>query len=139
MTPLPETTSLYVVAVAVVIRRGGAVLAMRRARTKDAGPGLWETLSGRVEAGEEPVETAAREVREECGLEVALEARPLTAYAATRLDRPMIVLVYAADYRAGEVALSEEHDAYAWLTPDAFAARSTLTKLAQAVRLAFSA
>lgn len=109
---------------------------MRRAQTKDAGPGLWETLSGRVEAGEEPFLTAAREVREECGLEVALEARPLSAYTATRLDRPMVVIVYAADYRAGEVVLSGEHDLYAWLTPGAFAERSTLSKLAEAVRLA---
>lgn len=111
---------------------------MRRARTKDAGAGLWETLSGRVEAGEDPLETARREVREECGLRVAFEARPLTAYTATRLDHPMIVLVYAADYRCGEVTLSAEHDAYAWLTPEAFAARTPLAKLAAAVRLALS-
>jgi 8-oxo-dGTP diphosphatase len=111
---------------------------MRRARTKDAGAGLWETLSGRIEAGEDPLATARREVREECGLEVTLEARPVTAYTATRLEHPMIVLVYAADYCSGEVTLSAEHDAYAWLTPEAFTARSTLTKLAEAVRLAFA-
>lgn len=133
-----DTTTLYVVAVAAVIRRQGEVLAMRRARTKDAGPGVWETLSGRVEAGEEPAAAAAREIAEECGLTVALQPRPLTTYTATRLGTPMIVIVYAADYLAGEVTLSAEHDTYAWLTPDVFAARTTLDKLADAVRLAFT-
>jgi len=132
-----EPTTLYVVAVAVVIRKEGRVLAMRRARTKDAGPGLWETFSGRVQPEEEPLEAATREVLEETGLKVRLEPRPLTAYTAARLERPMVVLVYVADYLSGEVARSDEHDAHAWLDPDAFAARSSLTKLVEAVRLAF--
>lgn len=132
-----DKTPLYVVAVAAVIRREGNLLAMRRARTKDAGPGLWETLSGRVEVGETPLEAVSREILEECGLEVALEPRPVTCYPATRLGLPMIVIVYAADYLSGDVTLSDEHDRYLWLTPDAFAELSTLIPLAQAVHLAF--
>ncbi len=131
-------TTLFVVAAAVIIRRENTFLAMRRALTKDAGPGLWEALSGRLEAGEAPLEAAAREVQEECGLEVRLEARPVTSYPATRLGLPMIVIVYRADYRGGEVTLSHEHDRYAWLTPEAFAARSSLTLLIHAVNSAFN-
>ena len=85
MNPDPDTT-LFVVAVAVIVRREGTFLAMRRALTKDAGPGLWEALSRRVEVGETPLEAAAREVWEECGLKVRLEPRPVTSYPATRLD-----------------------------------------------------
>ena len=131
-------TALFVVAAAVVIRRGDTLLAMRRAPTKDAGPGLWETLSGRVEIGETPLETAAREVLEECGLEVTLDPRPVTCYPATRLGLPMIVIVYAAAYLSGEVTLSREHDRYLWLSPDAFADLSTLTPLVRAVHLTFN-
>ncbi len=130
-------TPLYVVAVAAVIRREGKLLAMRRAKAKDAGPGLWETLSGRVEVGETPLDAARREILEECGLGVALLSRPVTCYPATRLGLPMIVIVYAADYLSGDVTLSDEHDRYLWLSPDAFAVKSTLTPLAQAVHLAF--
>ena len=130
-------TPLYVVAVAAVIRREGKLLAMRRAETKDAGPGLWETLSGRVEVGETPLEAASREILEECGLEVALLPRPVTCYPATRLGLPMMVIVYAADYLSGDVTLSDEHDHYLWLSPEAFAVKSTLTPLVQAVHLAF--
>lgn len=137
LMPDPQTM-LFVVAVAVVIRREGKLLAMRRALTKDAGPGLWETLSGRVEVGEIPLEAARREVLEECSLNVTLSPRPITAYPATRLDKPMIVIAYAADYISGEVILSEEHDSYRWLKPDEFAELSTLTPLIQAARLAFT-
>lgn len=135
MTSSP--TTLYVVAAAAIIRRHGKLLAMRRALTKDAGPGLWETLSGRVEAGETPLDAAAREIQEESALDAVLEPRPLTCYPASRLGLPMIVIVYAADYRSGEVVLSNEHDAYRWLTPAEFAALSTLTPLIEAARLAF--
>ncbi len=126
----------YVVAVAAVVFREGKVLAMRRSRYKDAGAGLWETLSGRVHPGEEPLDAAKREILEECGLSVKLDPRPVSAYSAKRGAENMIVVVYRADYLAGEVMMSAEHDAYAWLTPDAFAERSTLTKLVEVVRVA---
>lgn len=124
----------HVLAVAAVVVRDGRVLAMRRAATKDAGPGLWETLSGRVEPGEEPLAAVRREILEETGLTVEVEERPLDAYVATRLGVPMVVVVYRARWRAGEVRRSDEHDAHAWLTAEEFAARSSLARLVAAVR-----
>jgi 8-oxo-dGTP pyrophosphatase MutT (NUDIX family) len=133
---MSEIPPPFVVAVAAVVVRDGRLLALRRSRHKDAGPGLWETLSGRVEADEEPLDAVRREIVEETGLGVEVEVRPLTAYTARRLQAPMVVIVYRARYRSGEVRLSEEHDAFAWLTVDAFAARSNLGKLVAAARLA---
>lgn len=129
---------LHVVAVAALVVRDGRVLAMRRAPDNLAGPGLWETLSGRVEQGEEPSAAVLREIAEECGLEVALEPRPFEAYAATRRGHPMIVILYRARYVAGEVRMSREHDAFAWLTADEFSARSTLEPLVRTVRRALT-
>jgi 8-oxo-dGTP pyrophosphatase MutT (NUDIX family) len=130
---------VHVVAVAGLVLRDGQVLAMRRSPNNSAGPGLWETVSGRVEQGEQPAAAAAREIAEESGLAVEIEARPFDAYAATRKGKPMIVILYRARYLAGEVKLCPEHDAYAWLTAEAFAARSTLTPLVQAVGRALQA
>lgn len=126
----------FVAAVAAVIVREGRVLAMRRAPTKDAGAGLWETVSGRVEVDEAPRAAIAREIVEETGLEVAIDPRPLDAYTARRGAAPMLVVVYRAAWQGGEVRLSDEHDAHAWLTPAEFRARGTLTRLADAVDLA---
>ncbi len=122
------------VAVAVAIFRGDRVLALRRARDRDAGAGLVEVVSGRVRPGEEPVDAALREVREETALEVALDPRPVTAYAARRGDRPMTVLLYRAEHVAGEPRLSAEHDDARWCTVDELAALTTLDRLVVAIR-----
>lgn len=129
----------HVAAVAVLIVRDGRVLALRRAPDKDAAPGVWEALSGRLEPGEDPFEAARREAREESGLDVAVEARPWTAYAADRAGEPMLVVVYRAVPISGALTLSHEHDAHAWLDADGFAARSPLSALAEAVRTALAA
>lgn len=125
--------SSFVAAVAAVIVKGPHTLAMRRAAHKDAGAGLWETVSGRVEPDEDPRDAIAREIAEETGLEVSIDSRPLDAYTARRAERPMMVVVYRARWVAGEVQRSDEHDAHEWLTAAQFRARSTLTRLADAV------
>src|SRR5687767_4767511 len=112
---------------------------MRRAATKDADAGLWETISGRVAPGEDPLDAVVREVREECGCEVRIDPVPVDAYAARRGEAPMIVIVYRGEHVAGEVARSDEHDAHAWLTIDELAERSTLVRLVDAVRRASAA
>jgi 8-oxo-dGTP pyrophosphatase MutT (NUDIX family) len=125
-------------AVAAIVVRRGRILAMRRAPHK-VGAGLWETLSGRVEPGEAPEEAAAREIEEESGLSVALDLRPIDAYRAFRGETPMVVIVYRARWIEGEVRRSSEHDDHAWLSLDEFTARSSLDRLALAIRRAISA
>lgn len=129
----------HVAAVAVLVLREGRVLALRRSPYKDAAPGVWEALSGRLEAGEDPWSAAVREAREETGLEVAVERRPWTAYAADRAGEPMLVVVYRGVPTAGELTLSDEHDDSAWLDAQGFADRSPLEALASAVRSALDA
>ena len=136
---MSQRSAKHVAAVAVLVIKDGRVLSLRRSVDKDAAPGVWEALSGRVEPGEDPLETAEREVLEECGLEVKIERRPWTAYAADRAGEPMLVVVYRAAYVAGEVRMSGEHDAYAWRTADTFAASTTLTALVEAVESALAA
>lgn len=128
--------ALQLVAVVAVIFRGGRVLAMRRAKAKDAGAGLWETLSGRVTPDEHPLDAVRREIGEECGLQVTVEARPIDVYVARRGEVPMTVIVYRAEWRSGEVVRSHEHDDHRWVTPEEFRALTTLTRLADAVERA---
>ena len=70
--------------VVVISDQTGRVLLMRRAYP----PFDWVLPGGNAEAGESPVETAIREVREEMGLEVALDH--------------MTGVYYQTDHRAGE-------------------------------------
>ncbi|MEC7519765.1 MAG: NUDIX domain-containing protein [Myxococcota bacterium] len=123
----------FVLAVAAVVIRDGRVLAMRRSPDKDAGAGLWETLSGRVEADEQPLDALRREIAEECGLDVEIDPRPIDAYVARRGVEPMGVIAYRARWTGGEVRRSAEHDAHAWWTPEELRAHSTLRRLVDAV------
>ncbi|MEX2501774.1 MAG: NUDIX domain-containing protein [Trueperaceae bacterium] len=132
-------SALHVAAVAVLIIRDGRVLAMRRAATKDAGAGLWEAVSGRLTPDEDPLDGARREVAEETGLQVRIEPRPWTAYAARRNREPMLLVTYRAAWISGEVRISDEHDAFAWLDADAFARASRIAPLVRAVRSALAA
>ncbi len=130
--------STFVLAVCAVIRDGDRVLAMRRAAHKDAGAGLWETVSGRVEPDEDPLSAMQRELAEETGLEVALDPRPIDAYVVRRNTIPMCVLVYRGVRTGGEVVRSDEHDDHAWLTPAELRARTPFARLVDAVDRAFA-
>lgn len=129
-------TTYFVTAVAAVIFKNDKILAMKRAVTKDAGPGLWETLSGRIDKDEDPLQAVKREIQEECGLNVEVNPRPVTAYHAYRKGIPMILVVYSAEYLSGEVLISEEHDEYCWVSPQEFSKLSELERLVDAVYLA---
>ena len=103
------------------LTRDGRALFLRRA------PGVflagrWELPGGTVEPGEPFEATAVREVAEETGLtvrvtgELARDSWPDIAGRALEIH----AFVYTAEeIGENEVVLSpEEHDGFAWLTPD---------------------
>lgn len=58
-----------------IVRKKGdtdQILLQKRAQNKDSFPGCWDTSSaGHIPAGQEPVESAVRELKEELGLDAA--------------------------------------------------------------------
>jgi dATP pyrophosphohydrolase len=104
--------------VLIHVRRGNEFLVAHR--SPDSGA-YWHTIAGTVEAGEEFLAAAVRELREETGLEVN-ELQPLGEFAYTREsweDEPGLrvhVEAFLVDVEPGwEPVLNEEHDAYRWL------------------------
>jgi ADP-ribose pyrophosphatase YjhB (NUDIX family) len=67
-----ERKGSVLAAAAVVVRRDGRVLLIQRGRPPYRG--VWTLPGGRVEAGEDGAAAAAREVREETGLEIRVIA-----------------------------------------------------------------
>ena len=123
------------VAAVVIVFRNDRVLLLRRAPDNEAAPGLWESVSGRIEPGEDPHAAAEREAREETGLAVRVGEAPVDAYAMERRGRPMVVLVYRGDAPEGDVVRSDEHDAHEWVPLDEATARMP-KRLAEAARRA---
>lgn len=87
-------------------------------------PGLWQCVTGKLEAGERIVDGALREVVEETGLgpaefEAFMETDLVNWFHADDLDMLLSEVIFVARIRSGaEVTISDEHDAYRWVTPD---------------------
>ena len=109
----------FIVAVAFIIEREGAVLMLRRSPAKDFAPGRWETGSGRVESGEHPEEAVHREIREETGLQVEIMG-PVATFHFYRgeASEELIGITFWCRYRAGELVRSDEHDRAIWVSPE---------------------
>jgi ADP-ribose pyrophosphatase YjhB (NUDIX family) len=82
-------------------------------RAIEPGYGKWVFPGGYVDRGEQLAEAALREAREECGLEVRLEALvDLYSYSG----RTPIIIVYAAALVGGTLAVDEEGLEARWFT-----------------------
>jgi ADP-ribose pyrophosphatase YjhB (NUDIX family) len=107
------------VGVLAVVRRGERLLLVQR--SKPPRPGVWAFPGGAQELGETLFETAARELKEETGV----DARPgeiLTVLDFIHRDADGLVSTHWAlvavrlDWEAGEAAPLDEAFAVEWLT-----------------------
>lgn len=128
-----DESDLFVVATLVVIIKDRRILMMKRSPKKQVGPNLWETLSGRLHHEEDPKEGLLREIEEESSLKVRLKDAPFDVYLSRYGERPMLAMVYEAEYLSGEVRLSSEHTEYHWGTLSDFKEKSSLKRLYQAL------
>jgi len=107
------------------VLHGDAVLLTRNS-ARGPHPGTWTLPGGGLDHGEPPAEAAAREVREECGLEASIgqllavhdEIFTGTAPHGREEDFHGVHLVFAATVSGGEPAVQEADgttDAVAWV------------------------
>jgi acetyl-CoA carboxylase carboxyl transferase subunit beta len=97
---------------AVVVDERGRLLLVRRGRAPALGS--WSLPGGRVDPGETPAQTAAREVAEETGL--AVEVGELLA--TVDLTGGFRVHDFAARVVGGALAAGDDADDARWVAPD---------------------
>jgi len=86
--------------VAALVREQGRILMSRR-RADQAMPNLWEFPGGKVEPGEHPEAALVRELREELGCGIAVDAIHEVVFHAYP-DFDLYMLVYASRIVEGE-------------------------------------
>jgi 8-oxo-dGTP pyrophosphatase MutT (NUDIX family) len=95
---------------------GWRVLVLQRADDTRC-PRGWETVHGRIEAGERPEHAAVREVREETGLDVArlynVTVQPFYLHAMQAVQLAVVFAAFVDE--PGEVTLASEHRGAEWL------------------------
>jgi 8-oxo-dGTP diphosphatase len=104
------------VGVGVVVRHGNRVLL--GVRRGSHGAGEWALPGGRIDPGETPDVTAARELTEETGL-VAQDLRPVGFWSTDLFEadgQHWVTLYYLCDWDGTEPVVVEPHkcDGWAW-------------------------
>ena len=110
------TVDVYVIR---PLRQGWRVLVLQRAVDTRC-PTAWETVHGRIEAGEEPEDAALREVAEETGLAVArlynVTVQPFYLHASHTVQLAVVFAAFVDE--PATFVLGPEHQAAEWLSTD---------------------
>jgi 8-oxo-dGTP diphosphatase len=96
---------------AAIILHNNRVLATRRASHKHMG-GYWEFPGGKIELGETPEQSLARELQEELGITVRV-GEHFYSNQHKYGDKQIMLMAYRCTWAAGELIL-KDHDAIQW-------------------------
>ncbi len=99
--------------VGAIIVRDGLVLAARRSRPAELA-GKYEFPGGKVEAGEQPEAALVREIREELGVEVGVDAELESLSGHWPIGPTMNLRVWFCELVEDEPAPGESHDQIVW-------------------------
>lgn len=120
---------------------GGAEWLVLRRASGRSDAGRWRMVGGKIGPGEAAWQTALRELAEETGWRPGAGLRALwalpsvNAFYEWREDRVVLAPAFAA-HVAGDPALDDEHDGWAWLPADEAASRLAWPEQARLLRLA---
>jgi len=105
------------VAAHALIKQGDKYLVTKRVNNDDYMPGYWDTPGGTLNFGEDIKKALQREVSEEIGIQIKINAVISVCGYLSNPARHQFMITYACDYISGVINLDlSEHDAYKWVT-----------------------
>ena len=128
-----------IVAVGAVVVKAGKVLLVRRGH--DPSRGLWSLPGGAVKSGEGLKEAVAREVKEECGIEVSVGdvvdvLDRIYADPEGRIQYHYVIVDFLASWRRGRLKAASDISDAAWVDPGAIRRLPLTVGLAAVLRKA---
>lgn len=105
----------WIPVVAAIIRRGEQVLLGQRPQGHSLA-GEWEFPGGKIELGEQPHQSLARELREELDIEADIGPLRLSA-THTYGDKGILILFFEVRFYRGEIK-ANHHAALKWVYPN---------------------
>ena len=110
----------YLLTVKGIIRRGEKILIVKRSKSDDHLPEIWETVGGGVEGESTPQESLRREILEEVGLDVEV-GEPFHVFTFRKDTGEFKVgITFLCDASEEDVVLSHEHSEHCWIRPEEF-------------------
>lgn len=103
--------------VALVLQRSdGKILLLKRSSDRVYDPNKWSVATGHIKDGEQPHETAIRELKEELGV----DAKPVKEgrlVVVGSYQKPLHVHTFLFSVDLLKVELDTEHSDYLWIEP----------------------
>lgn len=117
------------------IQRGKQVLILHRSHKVSTNKGRWAGVSGYIEPGEEPIETAFKEMHEEVGarpdqVRLVREASPLV-FTDEQHGTTWVVHPFLFEDLGVSIVLDWEHNEYQWIRPSELEAFDTVISLGE--------
>jgi 8-oxo-dGTP pyrophosphatase MutT (NUDIX family) len=112
---------------------GGKILILKRSDKVSTYRGLWAAVSGSIESGENPLESAAREIEEETGFRrneflLAKEGESFS-FIDNELKIRWVIHPFLFTTKTGKVRIDFEHREFRWIRPAELSNYQTVPKL----------
>ena len=128
------------VASCLLVDNDGKLLILKRSDKVRTYKGLWGVVAGYIEDGEEPFETAIKELREETGIEQedtnlikALNPVEYTdVYEGIKYDWIIFPFLFKTE-KKDKVHIDWEHTKYRWIAPSDIGKYDTVPRLVEIV------
>jgi 8-oxo-dGTP pyrophosphatase MutT (NUDIX family) len=106
--------------ISCLLKHGKEILILKRSKHVGSFQGFWSCISGYLEAGEDPQQTAYREVFEETQLPESVMTK--TTYAGPFYPEAEDVIFethwFLLETNLKKITLDWEHDEYRWISPE---------------------